>query len=63
VQRWIQAGAQYNVGHAAHLARVDERLAVLPGLFVAGSGFHSIGVPDCVADGRAAGARAASLIR
>jgi protoporphyrinogen/coproporphyrinogen III oxidase len=62
VQRWTRAGAQYNVGHAARLTRVDQRLATLPGLFVAGSGFHSIGVPDCVADGRAAGARAASLI-
>jgi protoporphyrinogen/coproporphyrinogen III oxidase len=62
VQRWTRAGAQYNVGHAARLARVDQRLAALPGLFVAGSGFHSIGVPDCVADGRAAGGSAASLI-
>jgi oxygen-dependent protoporphyrinogen oxidase len=63
VQRWIRAGAQYNVGHAARLARIDQRLAALPGLFVAGSGFHSIGVPDCVADGRAAAAKAATLIR
>ncbi len=63
VRRWSRAGAQHNVGHAARMSRVDERLAALPGLFVAGSGFHSIGVPDCVADGRAAGARAASLIR
>jgi oxygen-dependent protoporphyrinogen oxidase len=63
VHRWIQAGAQYNVGYAARLARVDERLATSPSLVLAGSGFYSIGVPDCVADGRGAGARAASLIR
>ena len=64
VQRWPRAGAQHNVGHAARLSRVDERLAALPGLFVAGSGFHSIGVPDCVADGRAAAAaRRARWIR
>ena len=60
VHRWPRAGAQHNVGHAARLSRVDERLAALPGLFVTGSGFHSIGVPDCVADGRAAGTRAAA---
>jgi protoporphyrinogen/coproporphyrinogen III oxidase len=59
VRRWPRAGAQHNVGHAARISRVDERLAALPGLFVAGSGFHSIGVPDCIADGRAAGVRAA----
>jgi oxygen-dependent protoporphyrinogen oxidase len=62
VHRWPRAGAQHNVGHAARLARVEQRLAALPGLFVAGSGFHSIGVPDCVADGRAAAARAAAYV-
>ena len=62
VQRWPRAGAQHNVGHAARLARVEQRLETLPGLFVAGSGFHSIGVPDCVADGRAAAARAAAFV-
>ena len=62
VHRWPRAGAQHNVGHAARLSRIDERLAALPGLFVAGSGFRAIGVPDCVADGRAAGVLAASFV-
>ena len=62
VQRWLRAGAQHNVGHAAQLSRVDARLASLPGLIVTGSGFRSIGVPDCVADGRAAGVRAAAHV-
>ena len=62
VQRWLRAGAQHNVGHAARLARVDARLASLPGLIFTGSGFRAIGVPDCVADGRAAGVRAAGLL-
>jgi protoporphyrinogen/coproporphyrinogen III oxidase len=59
VYRWIRAGAQHNVGHSARVGRIEARLAALPGLFVAGSGFRSIGVPDCIADGRAAGAAAA----
>jgi oxygen-dependent protoporphyrinogen oxidase len=62
VHRWHRAGAQHNVGHAALLERVDKRLAGLPGLFVTGSGFRSIGVPDCVADGRAAAVRAAEAV-
>jgi protoporphyrinogen oxidase len=33
-----------------------------PGLFVAGSGFSSIGIPDCVAHGRAVGAAAADYV-
>jgi oxygen-dependent protoporphyrinogen oxidase len=59
VHRWKDAGAQHNVGHAARLDRMTRQLERLPGLFVAGSGFRSIGVPDCIADGRAAGALAA----
>lgn len=62
VQRWPLAGAQHHVGHAARIARIDERLGALPGLFVAGSGFRAIGVPDCVADGRNAAVRAATWI-
>jgi oxygen-dependent protoporphyrinogen oxidase len=58
VYRWFDAGAQHHVGQLARMARLEERLAGLPGLFVAGSGFRSVGIPDCVADGRAAGALA-----
>jgi protoporphyrinogen oxidase len=32
-------------------------------LFVAGSGFRSVGIPDCVADGRAAAAAACTTIK
>ena len=62
VHRWRNAGAQHNVGHAARLDRMTRQLELLPGLFVAGSGFRSIGVPDCIADGRAAGALAARYV-
>jgi oxygen-dependent protoporphyrinogen oxidase len=63
VVRWIRAGAQHNVGHAAKVARLESRIAGLPGLFLAGSGYRSIGVPDCIADGRAAGAAAAHYVK
>jgi oxygen-dependent protoporphyrinogen oxidase len=59
VYRWIRAGAQHNVGHTKRVADIEARLARHPGLFVAGSGFTSIGVPDCVADGRAVARRVA----
>jgi oxygen-dependent protoporphyrinogen oxidase len=61
VYRWPNAGAQHNVGHLARLERIEARLAGLPGVFAAGSGFRSIGIPDCVADGRAAAATAAQF--
>jgi oxygen-dependent protoporphyrinogen oxidase len=63
VQRWIDAGAQHNVGHGERLLRIEARLRDTPGLFVAGSGFRTIGVPDCIADGRRAAGAAADYVK
>jgi oxygen-dependent protoporphyrinogen oxidase len=52
VYRWRQAGAQHVVGQVERLAALRMRLSRHPGLFVAGSGFGSVGIPDCVADAR-----------
>ena len=60
VYRWPNAGAQHEVGHLARMELLDTRLASLRGLHVTGSGFRSIGIPDCVADGRAVAARVAA---
>ena len=54
VYRWRNAGAQHTVGHLDRIARLERRLAAHPGIAVAGSGFRAIGIPDCIADGRAA---------
>jgi protoporphyrinogen/coproporphyrinogen III oxidase len=61
VYRWRAAGAQHEVGHLARVAELEERLARYPGLFITGSGFRSIGVPDCVADGRAVAGNAGTF--
>ncbi len=53
VYRWVRANAQHEVGHLARMAEIERRLAAYPGLFVTGSGFRGVGIPDCVADGRA----------
>jgi oxygen-dependent protoporphyrinogen oxidase len=63
VYRWPRAGAQHIVGHHARVQEIEARLGALPGLFVAGSGFRAIGVPDCVADGRATAAAAAHYVK
>jgi oxygen-dependent protoporphyrinogen oxidase len=62
VYRWRNAGAQHNVGHIARVADIERRLARYPRLRVAGSGFRSVGIPDCVADGRAAAAACAEIV-
>jgi oxygen-dependent protoporphyrinogen oxidase len=53
VYRWERANAQHEVGHLERLARIEDALARHPGLFITGSGFRGVGIPDCVADGRA----------
>jgi protoporphyrinogen/coproporphyrinogen III oxidase len=63
VHRWRDAGAQHTVGHVQRIARLEARLAHHPGLFVAGSGFRAVGIPDCVTDGRSAASAAAEFVR
>jgi protoporphyrinogen/coproporphyrinogen III oxidase len=62
VYRSRDAGVQHNVGHRRRISGLRERLRSLPGVFVAGSGFESIGIPDCVAQGRTAAALAADYV-
>ena len=60
--RWTRQSPQYEVGHLHRVASIDGRLAALPGMFVTGSGFRAIGIPDCIADGRETAARAAAFV-
>ncbi|MGE3957687.1 MAG: protoporphyrinogen oxidase [Vicinamibacterales bacterium] len=53
VYRWENANAQHEVGHLDRVAAIDRELGHHPGLYVTGSGFRGVGVPDCVADARA----------
>lgn len=60
--RWPSAMPQYTLGHKGRLARIDERLAALRGLQLAGSSYTGAGVPDCIAAGwKAADAAVAQL--
>lgn len=52
VYRWVRANAQHEVGHLARLAAIERALERHAGLFVTGSGFRGVGIPDCVADAR-----------
>jgi oxygen-dependent protoporphyrinogen oxidase len=62
VSRWRRAMAQYAVGHQERILRIGERVALLPGLKLAGNAYDGIGIPDCIRLGRkAAKALTASL--
>jgi oxygen-dependent protoporphyrinogen oxidase len=54
VTRWPRAMAQYAVGHKERMARIEERVAGLAGLKLAGNAYDGIGIPDCIRLGRAA---------
>ena len=63
VYRWKNAGAQHVVGHGARMNELAGRLRALSGLFVTGSGFDSIGIPDCVANARRVASAAMDYVR
>ena len=63
VYRWPRLNPQHEVGHLDRLVAIDDRLADLPGVYLTGAGFRGVGIPDCVANGRAVAARVADKVR
>jgi oxygen-dependent protoporphyrinogen oxidase len=62
VYRWPRAGAQHTVGHLERVAEIERRLEG-HGIFTAGSGFRSVGIPDCIADARRVAVAAEAYLR
>ena len=62
VYRWERGNAQHEVGHLDRLARIETALSSLPGLHLTGSGYRGVGIPDCVADGRATARKASAWL-
>lgn len=52
VYRWERANAQYEVGHLDRMVAIERALTRHPGLYLTGSAYRGVGIPDCVADGR-----------
>lgn len=57
VQRWGGALPQYAVGHVDLVRETFAALEPLPGLELAGAAYDGVGVPACIASGRAAARR------
>ena len=55
INRFDRVMAQYNLGHLDRVARIEQRLATVPGLALAGNGYRGVGIPDCIASGQRAG--------
>ncbi len=54
IAHWPRTMPQYHVGHQERIARIEARLARLPGLKLAGSAYRGVGVPDCIRSGQIA---------
>lgn len=46
IYRWHKSNPQYDVGHLERVERIEAALP--PGLFVTGSPYRGVGIPDCV---------------
>jgi protoporphyrinogen/coproporphyrinogen III oxidase len=53
VYRWHDASPQYDVGHLSRIARLGHMQDRTPGLFLTGSPYRGVGMPDVIADARA----------
>ena len=51
VIRYHNAMPQYHVGHLARVARIESLARETPGLYLAGSGYTGVGIPDSIASG------------
>jgi protoporphyrinogen/coproporphyrinogen III oxidase len=63
VVRWGGGLPQYAVGHVDLVARVRAQVAAVPGLALCGAYLDGLGVPACIASGRAAAAHLLSGLR
>lgn len=48
--RWNKGNPQYDVGHLAQVDRMQELAQQMTGLYLTGSAYRGIGIPDCVKD-------------
>jgi len=51
VFRWPRGNPQYRVGHGESMATLEATLQASPGVFVTGSAYRGVGVPDCIHQG------------
>ncbi len=53
ITRYPRVMPQYTVGHLERLTRLEEKLAKdFPGLYLSGSSYRGVGIPDCIAEAR-----------
>ena len=54
IARYPRSMPQYRVGHLQLVDEIEKRVAVYPGLALAGNAYRGVGLADCVRSGEAA---------
>jgi oxygen-dependent protoporphyrinogen oxidase len=62
IARWPRSMPQYQVGHLARVARIEQLVATYPTLALAGNAYRGVGIPQCIASGEAAAERVANAL-
>lgn len=62
IYRWPRSMPQYVLGHRERVARIEQRVAALPGLALAGASYRGVGIPDCITSGWNAADRVAPFL-
>jgi protoporphyrinogen/coproporphyrinogen III oxidase len=50
--RWHKGNPQYDVNHLQRVERIHAKCKEYPGLYVTGSAYEGIGIPDCIRQGQ-----------
>ena len=51
VAHWPGTMPQYHVGHRERVHQIEQRVADLPNLVLAGNAYHGVGIPNCIHSG------------
>jgi oxygen-dependent protoporphyrinogen oxidase len=54
VTRWPGAFPQYALGHTERVSSIEDAVARLPAVALAGAAYRGVGIPACIASGRTA---------
>ena len=60
IYRWERANPQYDVGHLARVSAIEDALPA--GLFVTGSPYRGVGIPDCVHQAQQSAAKVVEML-
>ncbi len=62
VCRYERSMPQYHLGHCERVARIQELVAGIEGLELAGNAYSGVGIPDCISSGESAAERLAERL-